>query len=182
MLEHCMRACMQVTPVVSDSLWHYGLWPTRLLCPWDFPSKNARAGCHSLLQRIFLTQGSNLLPCFAGGGSDGKASACNAGDLGSIPGLGRSPREGNGNPLQYSCLENPMGRGAWWATAHGVAKSRTWLSDFSSFTSSRWGSPKSLYTVPETNMTLYTNSTSILKANKRKQFVKKRKKQSVANC
>ena len=46
-------------------------------------------------------------------GSDGKASACNAGDLGSIPGLGRSPGEGNGNPLQYSCLENPMDGGAW---------------------------------------------------------------------
>ena len=50
------------------------------------------------------------------GGSDGKASAYNEGDPGSIPGLGRSPREGNGNPLQYSCLENPMDRGAWWAT------------------------------------------------------------------
>ena len=47
------------------------------------------------------------------GGSDGKTSACNAGDLGSIPGLGRSPGEGNGNPLQYSCLESPMDRGAW---------------------------------------------------------------------
>ena len=57
--------------------------------------------------------------------SEVKASACNAGDLGSIPGLGRSPGEGNGNPLQYSCLENPMDRGAWWATVHGVAKSRT---------------------------------------------------------
>ena len=45
-----------------------------------------------------------------------------AGDLGSIPGSGRSPREGNGNPLQYSCLENPMDRGAWWATVHGVAE------------------------------------------------------------
>ena len=49
------------------------------------------------------------------GGSEVKASACNAGDLGLIPGLGRSPGEGNGNPLQYSCLENPMDRGAWWA-------------------------------------------------------------------
>ena len=49
------------------------------------------------------------------GGSDGKASACNAGDLGSVPGLGRSPGEGNGNTLQYSCLENSMDRGAWWA-------------------------------------------------------------------
>ena len=64
------------------------------------------------------------------GGSDGKASAYNVGDLGSIPGSGRSLGEGNGNPLQYSCLENPMGGGAWWATAHGVAKSWTRLSDF----------------------------------------------------
>ena len=50
-------------------------------------------------------------------------SACNAGDLGSIPGLGRSPGEGNDNPLQYSCLENPMDKGAWQAAVHGVAKS-----------------------------------------------------------
>ena len=64
------------------------------------------------------------------GGSEVKASVCNAGDLGSIPGLGRSPREGNGNPLQYSCLENPMDGGAWWATVHGVAKSQTWLSEW----------------------------------------------------
>ena len=55
-------------------------------------------------------------------GSDGKGSACNEGDLGSIPGLGRLPRERHGNPLQYSCLENPMDRGAWWATVRGVAK------------------------------------------------------------
>ena len=61
-----------------------------------------------------------------------KESACNAGDLGLIPGLGRSPGEGNGNPLQYSCLENPMGRRAWWATVHGVTKSRTQLSDLTS--------------------------------------------------
>ena len=49
------------------------------------------------------------------GGSEVKVSACNAGDLGSIPGSGRFPGEGNSNPLQYSCLENPMDRGAWWA-------------------------------------------------------------------
>ena len=61
--------------------------------------------------------------------SDGKESACSAGDLGSIPGSGRSRVEGNGNPLGYSCLENPMDRGAWWATVHGVTKSQTWLSD-----------------------------------------------------
>ena len=63
------------------------------------------------------------------GGSDVKASACNAGDLSLIPGSGRSPGEGNGNPLQYSCLENPMDGGAWWATVLGVAKSWTQLSD-----------------------------------------------------
>ena len=56
------------------------------------------------------------------GGSDGKESACNAGDLGLIPGLGRSPGGGHGNPLQYSCLKNPMGRGAWWAIVHGGHK------------------------------------------------------------
>ena len=62
------------------------------------------------------------------GGSDRKESVCNAGDLGLMPGLGRSPGEGKGNPLQYSCLENPMHRGAWWATVHGVAKNLTQLS------------------------------------------------------
>ena len=67
--------------------------------------------------------GGSELACIA-------ASACNAGDLGSIPGSGRSPGEGNGNPLQYSCLENPMDGGAWWATVHGITKSRTRLSDF----------------------------------------------------
>ena len=63
------------------------------------------------------------------GSLDGKASAYNAGDPGSIPGSGRSG-EGNGNPLQYSCLENPMDRGAWWATDYGVTESRTRLRDF----------------------------------------------------
>ena len=63
------------------------------------------------------------------GSSVGKDSTCNAGDPGSIPGWGRSPGEGSGNPLQYSCLENPMDRGAWQATVHGVAKSWTRLSD-----------------------------------------------------
>ena len=65
----------------------------------------------------------------AGDLSDGTESACNTGDQGSIPGLGRSPGGGHGNPLQYSCLENPTDRGAWWATVHGVAKSWTGLSN-----------------------------------------------------
>ena len=68
------------------------------------------------------------LLCFPGG-SDHKQSTCNAGDLGSIPGLGRSLEERNSNPLQYSCLENSMDRGAWRATAPGVANSWTQLRD-----------------------------------------------------
>ena len=63
------------------------------------------------------------------GGSDGKESVCNAGHLGTVPGLGRSLGEGNGNPLQSSCLGNLMDRGAWQATAHEVTKSQTRLSD-----------------------------------------------------
>ena len=68
-------------------------------------------------------------------GSDGKESACNAGDLGLNPGWGRVPGEGTGNPLQYSCLENPIDSGAWQATVHGVTESQTWLSDFTFFLS-----------------------------------------------
>ena len=59
------------------------------------------------------------------GSSDSKESARNAGDLGLIPGLGRSPEQGNGNSLQYFCLENPMDRGAWQSTVHRVTKSQT---------------------------------------------------------
>ena len=67
------------------------------------------------------------------GGSEVKASACNEGNPGLIPGLGKSPGEGNGNPLQYSCLGNPMDEGAWWPTVHRIAKSWTRLSDFTIF-------------------------------------------------
>ena len=91
--------------------------------------------CYSLIQCsqqfIELTTSNNgWFP----GGSDGKASTRNVGDPGSIPGSGRSPGEGNGNPLQYSCLENSMDGGAWWAAVHGVTKSQTRLSDFTLLT------------------------------------------------
>ena len=73
------------------------------------------------------------------GGSEVKVPACNAGDLGLIPGSERFPGEGNGNSLQYSCLENPRDRGVWWATVHGVAKSPTQLSDFTfTFKATMW--------------------------------------------
>ena len=74
---------------------------------------------HLYILRVFIYHQGFL------GGSEVKASASSEGDLSSIPGLGRSPIEGNGNPLQYSCLENPMDGGDWWATVHGVAKSQT---------------------------------------------------------
>ena len=93
-------------------------------------------GSLSLLQGIFPTQVQFLgwedplekkwqsTPVFLGfpGGSEDKESTCIVGDLGSIPGLGSCPGGGHGNPLQYSCLENPMDRGAWWATVYGVAR------------------------------------------------------------
>ena len=81
-------------------------------------SKNTGVSSLSLLQGIFPPQG---FPH----GSEDKASSCKAGDPGLIPGLGRSRGEGNGNPLQYSCLENPMDGGAWQATVHGVTKNWT---------------------------------------------------------
>ena len=90
----------------------------------------------------FLSMGTSGLPPLGAGGPElyssvvgdfphspvGKESVCNAGDLGSIPGLGRLPGEGNGNPLHYSCLGNPMDRGAWWAIVPGVTKNQTRLS------------------------------------------------------
>ena len=101
--------------VVSDSQWPHGLQPTRLLRPWDFPGKSTAVGCHCLLP----------------GGAVVKNPPVNAGgsrEVGSIAGSGRSPGEGNGNPLHYSCLENSMGRRVWQATVHGVSESQTWLS------------------------------------------------------
>ena len=90
------------------------------------------------MEEAFLQKKENkIFPRICGGfpgGSDSKESACNVGDLGSSPGLGRSAGGGHGNPLQYSCLENPMDRGAWCATVHGVAKSWTGLSDYAQHT------------------------------------------------
>ena len=104
-----------------------GWWQERHLCSctcWPF--------IYLLWRNIQV-----LYPCFnwlvfllSPGGSEGKESACNAGDQGFIPGWGRSPGGGNRNPLQYSCLENSMDRRAWQATVHGVTKSQTWLSNF----------------------------------------------------
>ena len=79
-------------------------------------------------EKTVLIHSTKRLGVFSGS-SDGEESACNAGDLGSIPGSGRPAGEGNNNPLQYSCLENSMDRGGWRATVHGVPKSQTRLSN-----------------------------------------------------
>ena len=110
-------------------------WPASSLKMEDFQPRVHQRHCEpsELLWQCHLRTGVQrggfpswgLIP----GGSDGKESACNAGDPGLIPGWGRSPGEGNGNPLQYSCLGNPMDRGAWWGTVHGVANSWTQLRD-----------------------------------------------------
>ena len=141
--------------VVSDSWQPHGLQHARLPCKLlelaqklmsielVMPS-NHLILCHPLLlKRLckeflfvllafleYLLLFTSCLSMMVGfpGGSDGKESACNAGDPGSIPGSGRSPGGGNGNPLQYSCLGNPMDRGAWHATVQGVAKNLTQLS------------------------------------------------------
>ena len=108
----------------------FGFWPV------------GKEGCYYLkgkfffqfsvihVKRVFLLESGLKLVSLSGySGSDGEASACNAGDPGSIPGSGRSTGEGNGNPLQYSCLENPKARGAGWASVHVLAKIRTQLSN-----------------------------------------------------
>ena len=92
------------------------------------PKSGASGATGHILNTFSICEG---LQCRVGflGGSEGNASACNVGDLGSIPGSGRSPGEGHGNPRQYSCQENSMDGGAWEATVHGVAKSQTRLSN-----------------------------------------------------
>ena len=138
--------------VVSNSLQRHGLQPTGLLCPWNSPGKKTGVGSHSLLQGIFPIQRLNLgllncwrilyhlshqgspqfkisnlksCHCFIAVLSSGDFNvvpACNARDPGLISGSGRSPGEGNGNPLEYSCLQNSMDRGAWQATVPGDFK------------------------------------------------------------
>ena len=92
--------------------------------------KSVSVGLYEIMCVKLLKVGRPTIELDFRGGSDSKESACNTGDPGSVPGSGRSPGEGNGNPLQYSDLENPMDGGSWQATVHGVTKSWTRLSDF----------------------------------------------------
>ena len=133
-------SCLE-NPRDGEAWWAavYGVAQSRTRLKWLSSSSSILSGHHfpshafSIVPHICFYSGlfSSLIiflgfPC----GSDGKASAYSVGDPGSIPGSGSSPGEGNGNPLQYSCLENPMDRGARLATVHGVTKSQTQLNDF----------------------------------------------------
>ena len=114
-----------IRSVLSNSYRPRGLQPTRPLHPWNFPGKSTGVECHCLLwwacPRWPLLYWS-VFPLYTLY-SDGKESACSAGDPGSIPGSGRSLGERNGNPHQYSCLENPVDRGAWRASPWGHKES-----------------------------------------------------------
>ena len=127
---------------------HFRQWPVCPQCPgWETPTQlrclssllnSSWDPCYVSICELLWHFDISILNSFNhiywmsttySGGSDGKESTCSAGDLGLIPELGRSPGEGNGHPLHYSCLENNMDWGAWQANVHGVAKSQTWLSD-----------------------------------------------------
>ena len=148
---------MHTYSVVSDSLaTPWSRWTCQAPLSMGFPSQECWSGFPFPSPGIFPTKGSNplfrvscisrilyhgaiweftlsnALPKGFPGGLGVKASVCSAGDPGSIPGSGRSPGEGNGNPLQSSCLEKPVGGGAWWATYSPRGQSPTQLSDFTS--------------------------------------------------
>ena len=112
MFPHCVAATSFST---STSL---GTSPVPLTWMGVIPTPSLRGGMWCKCKHQYIHQATFFLDKAWDfpGGSDGNESTCNAGDLASIPGSGRSPEDGNGNPLQYSCLENSMDRGAWWAT------------------------------------------------------------------
>ena len=137
-LQYCVGFCHTSTWI--SHRYSYVHTSPALEHPSHRPSHPTPLSCHRALgwaqftvlhskfpPAIYFTRGKCI--CFPGG-SDGKESARSARDPSSIPGSGRFPGERNGNPLQYSCLENLMDRGTWWATVHGVAKNQTHLSEF----------------------------------------------------
>ena len=128
------KTCLKFTLTFTDYTIHCSccfFWPIHIICiftsrhrcPSRYPGDEAEVEKKKKICNSFEREGG--FP----NGSAGKESACNAENTGLIPGLQRSPIEGNGNPLEFSCLKNPMDRGAWWATVHGVANSQTQLSD-----------------------------------------------------
>ena len=140
----CVRWVAQSCPTLCDPMdhsppgsWVHGIFQARILESVAISSSRGSfwprdPTCVSCIGRRILyhcAAWKATLRYSIPGGSDSKESTCSMGNLGSIPGLGRSVGGGHGNPLQCSCLENTMDRGVWWATSHGVTKSRTQLSD-----------------------------------------------------
>ena len=117
-------ASLAISCIGRRILYHCATWEA-LLSAFIIMIVEKEIRSHLFSLRV-LSSLNFVQPCFYGqgfpGGSDGKESACNAGDPASIPGSGRYPREGNGYPLQYSCLENSVDRRAWWATVYGGCK------------------------------------------------------------
>ena len=126
--SRCQPGWVLVRAVFPASRWLLSL---SLFGEVDTERKTLRwTHTHSLSFVINIRPQSYWIKAHFPGGSDCEESACNAGDEDLLPGWGRSPGGGNGNPLQYSCLENSIDRGAWWATVHGVTKTWTQLNDF----------------------------------------------------
>ena len=117
-VQGTLKSLLQNHSSKASILWHSAFLIVQLSHPYMTTGKIIALTRWTLLFLICCLAWSWGFP----GGSDSKESACNAGDPGSIPGLGRSPGEGNGNPLQNSGLENPVERQVWWATVHGVAQ------------------------------------------------------------
>ena len=121
LVSACLMSAVRVIvggPVLLRVITSVLLWPqveTAIICLRSVKSESS----------VTVVINNEYIECSFPGGSYGKESTCNAGDRASIPGSGRSPGERNGNPLQYSCWENSMDRGAWRAIAHGVAESQT---------------------------------------------------------
>ena len=107
---------------------------------------NLTGWSHWAVEQVTQEKGTNKT-CKISGGSVVKNPPASAGDMGSIPGSGRSPGTGHGNPLQYSCLGNPMDRGAWWAAAHGVTKNQTQLNNYTITTTNKGAKSKMKVTI-----------------------------------
>ena len=111
---------MQVHSLGREDSWRREWNSTPAFLPEESHGQRSLVGCSPQGRRVRHYRATSLL-----GGSDSKEFACSAGDHGLISGSGRSPAEANGNPFQYSCQENSMDRGAWWATIHGLTESDT---------------------------------------------------------
>ena len=130
-LQGTLKSLLQLHSSKVSTLWCSAFFMPQLSHPCKTTGKTIALTIQTFAGKV-MSLLFNMLSSFVmgfPGGSEGKESACNTGDLGSVPGIGRSSGGGQGNPLQYSGLENPLDRGVWWAPAHGVPKSWGWLSD-----------------------------------------------------